>query len=25
MGPSRSGGPVNPFGACPKNPKKVEI
>ncbi len=21
MGPSRSGGPVDPFGACPKNPK----
>ena len=23
MGPSRSGGPVNPFGACPKNPKSI--
>ena len=22
MGPYRSGGPVNPFGACPNNPKK---
>jgi hypothetical protein len=20
MGPTRSGGPVNPFGKCPKNP-----
>lgn len=22
MGPSRSGGPVDPWGACPKNPKE---
>lgn len=23
MGPAASGGPVNPFGACPNNPKEV--
>ena len=25
MGPARSGGPTDPFGACPKNPKRKPL